>query len=152
MVKRELILAVVVVVVLAVSGGYYFVNVSNTNSANTTTVTIIGSTPGLYGENATTNPDAFIPNNLTVTQGQHVALVFENEDDGPHQLVIPGLNVNTGIVQGGQTVRVNFVASQVGVFPWDQPAGACNAGGLTPQQGGCTGEQLTNGNLTVIAP
>jgi len=40
----------------------------------------------------------------------------------------------------------------VGVFPWDQPAGACNAGGLTPQQGGCTGEQLTNGNLTVIAP
>ena len=69
MVKRELILAVVVVVVLAVSGGYYFVNVSNTNSANTTTVTIIGSTPGLYGENATTNPDAFIPNNLTVTQG-----------------------------------------------------------------------------------
>jgi len=152
MVRRDVVLAVVVVVVLAVSGGYYFVNVGGTNSGNTTTVTIIGSTPGLYGQNATTNPDAFIPNNLTVTQGQHVVMVFENEDDGPHQLVIPQLNVNTGIVQGGQTVRVNFFANKVGVFAWDQPAGACNAGGITPQEGGCTGEQLTNGNLTVIAP
>jgi len=145
-------LAVVVVAVLAASGGYYFVNVSSANSGSTTTVTIIGSTPGLFGENASQYPDAFIPNNLTVTQGTHVVLVFENEDGGPHQLVIPGLNVNTQIVQGGQTVRVNFFANKVGVFPWDQPAGACNAGGLTPQEGGCTGEQLTNGNLTVVAP
>ena len=152
MVRRDVILAIVVVVVLAISGGYYFVNVSGQNSGNTTTVTIIGSTPGLYGQNATTNPDAFIPNNLTVIQGTHVVLVFENEDDGPHQLVIPGLGVNTQIVQGGQTARVNFFANKVGVFPWDQPAGSCDAGGLTPQQGGCTGEQLTNGNLTVIAP
>ncbi|HVC26611.1 MAG TPA: cupredoxin domain-containing protein [Nitrososphaerales archaeon] len=152
MVRRDVVLAVVVVAILAASGGYYFVNASGSSSGNTTTVTIIGSTPGLYGQNATTNPDAFIPNNLTVTQGTHVVLVFENEDDGPHQLVIPGLNVNTQIVQGGQTVRVNFFANKAGVYAWDQPAGACNAGGLTPQQGGCTGEQLTNGNLTVIAP
>jgi uncharacterized cupredoxin-like copper-binding protein len=149
MVRRDIILAVVVIVILAASGGYYFFNVSNTNSGNTTTETIIGSTPGLYGQNATTNPDAFIPNNFTVKQGTHVVLVFENEDDGPHEMVIPGYGVTTGIVQGGQTVRVNFVANKVGVWAWDQPAGACNAGGLTPQEGGCTGEQLTNGNMTV---
>lgn len=150
MVRRDVILAVVVAVVLAASGGYYFINVNGQSSGNTTTETIIGSTPGLYGQNATTNPDAFIPTNFTVTQGTHVVLVFENEDDGPHEMVIPGYGITTGIVQGGQTVRVNFVADKVGVFAWDQPAGACNAGGLTPQQGGCTGAQLTNGNMTVI--
>ncbi len=151
-VTRQVMLAVVVVALLALSGGYYFVNVSGGNSANSTTVTIIGSTPGLYGQNATTNPDAFIPNNATVKQGQRVTLVFVNEDDGPHELVIPALGVTTGIVQGGQTVRVSFVPSTTGTFAWNQPAGACNYGGISPQQGGCTGDQLTNGNLTVLAP
>ncbi len=123
MVKRELILAVVVVVVLAVSGGYYFVNVSNTNSANTTTVTIIGShTRPLRRKRHPASQTRSSPTILPYTQGQHVTLVFENEDDGPHQLVIPGYGVNTGIVQGGQTVRVNFVANQAGIFPLD-PAG-----------------------------
>src|ERR1700758_3373116 len=103
MVRRDVVLAVVVVVVLAASGGYYFTSVGSGSSADSTTVTIIGSTPGLYGQNATKNPDAFIPNNFTVTQGQHVTLVFENEDDGPHELVIPGYGLSTGIVQGGQT-------------------------------------------------
>jgi Cupredoxin-like domain len=152
LVNRPVILGVVVVALLAVSGGYYFLNVNGGSSANSTTVTIIGSTPGLYGQNATQNPDAFIPNNFTVTQGQHVTLVFGNEDDGPHELVIPGYGVSTGIVQGGQTVRVNFVANEAGVFPWNQPEGACNYGGIAPQQGGCTGNQLTNGNMTVLAP
>jgi hypothetical protein len=152
MVRRDVVLAVVVVVVLAISGGYYFVNVGGTNSGNTTTVTIIGATPGLFGENATQFPDAFVPNNFTVTLGTHVVLVFENQDDGPHEMVIPGYGLNTGLVQGGQTTRLNFVANKLGVFPWSQPAGVCDAGGLTPQQGGCTGAQETNGNMTVIAP
>lgn len=152
MVRRDVLLAVVVVVVLAASGGYYFVNVSGPNSANSTTVTIIGATPGLYGENATQFPDAFIPNNFTVTLGTHVTLVFENQDDGPHEMVIPGYGINTGLVQGGQTIRLNFVANKAGIFAWNQPAGICDAGGLTPQQGGCTGAQLTNGNMTVLPP
>ncbi len=152
MVRRDVALSIVVVVVLALSGGYYFINVSSASSANSTTVTIIGSTPGLYGENATQNPDAFLPRQFTVQEGQHVTLVFENQDDGPHQLVIPAFNVNTGIVQGGQTVRVNFVPDKLGTFAFSQPPGACDAGGLTPQQGGCTGNQETNGNMTVIAP
>lgn len=145
-------LAVVVIIVLAVSGGYYVINTNAANSAQSTTVTIIGSTPGLYGENATQNPDAFIPHEFNVTEGQHVTLVFENQDDGPHQLVIPAFNVDTGLVQGGQTVRVQFVPNKLGTFPFSQPAGACDYGGLTPQQGGCTGVQETNGNMTVLAP
>src|SRR5579859_4259650 len=121
MVRRDVVLAVVVAVVLLASGGYYFVNVNGTNTANSTTVTIIGATPGLYGENATQFPDAFIPNNFTVKQGTHVTLVFENKDDGPHEMVIPGYGINTGLVQGGQTIRIVFVANKVGIFAWNQP-------------------------------
>ncbi len=149
--KRAILLAVVVIVVLAMSGGYYAYSLS-VGSANTQTVTEIGATPGLYGENATQFPDAFLPRNFTVYLGYHVTLVFENQDDGPHEMVIPAFGVDTGIVQGGQTVRVNFVPDKLGVFPFSQPAGVCSYGGLSPQQGGCTGDQETNGNITVIAP
>ena len=153
MVRRDVVLAVVVVIVLAVSGGYYFINVSGTSSgSSSSTVTIIGATPGLFGENATKFPDAFIPNNFTVTLGTHVTMVFENQDDGPHELCIPGYNFCTGIIQGGQTQRFQFVANKLGVWAWNQPPGVCNIGGLSPEQGGCTGDQLTNGNMTVVAP
>jgi hypothetical protein len=151
-VKRSVILVVVIVAILAVSGGYYFTNVSGGNCGNCVTVNMLGSTPGLYGQNATLHPDAFYPLNFTVKQGQHVTIAFDNTDDGPHELVIPAYNVTTGIVQGGSTVRVSFVASKAGVFPFFQPNGVCNAGGISPQQGGCTGQQITNGNMTVLAP
>jgi Cupredoxin-like domain len=152
MVKRSVILVVVIVAALVVSGGYYFTTVSGGNCSNCATVNMLGSTPGLYGQNATLHPDAFYPLNFTVKQGQHVTIVFDNTDDGPHELAIPAFGVNTGIVQGGSTVRVQFVADKVGIFPFFQPAGVCNAGGITPQQGGCTGQQITNGNMTVLAP
>jgi hypothetical protein len=151
-ITRQIILAVVIVVILAASGTYYFTTVNGSNCADCVTVNMLGSTPGLYGQNATLHPDAFYPLNFTVKQGQHVTIAFDNTDDGPHELVIPAYNVNTGIVQGGQTVRVSFVADKAGVFPFFQPDGVCNAGGISPQQGGCTGNQITHGNMTVIAP
>ena len=151
MVQRPILFAAVVVAILALSGGYYIYSLSGV-TGNTQTWTEVGATPGLFGENATQFPDAFIPNNFTVYEGYHVTLVFENKDDGPHEMVIPAFGVDTGLVQGGQTIRVNFVPDKLGTFSWSQPAGACNAGGLSPIQGGCTGDQETNGNLTVIAP
>lgn len=137
-------------IVLAASAGYYILTVSS-GSSDSVTVNI-EVTSGLYGQNATLFPDAFLPHNFTVTENQHVTLVFDNTDDGPHELVIPAFHVDTGIVQGGQTTRVSFVPNVVGVFPYFQPQGACDYGGLTPQQGGCTGAQETNGNMTVLAP
>jgi hypothetical protein len=151
-VSRPIILAVVIVVILGGSGTYYFTTVDSSTCLNCVTVNMLGSTPGLYGQNATLHPDAFYPLNFTVKQGQHVTIAFDNTDDGPHEMVLPAYNVDTGIVQGGQTVRVSFTADKVGVFPFYQPAGACNAGGITPAQGGCTGAQITNGNMTVLAP
>jgi len=151
MVNGPLILAVVIVVILALSGGYYISTDSGASGANSVIVNI-EVTAGLYGENASQFPDEFLPQNFTVTEGQHVTIVFDNTDDGPHELVIPQFGVTTGIVQGGQTVRVSFVPNQVGTFGFDQPQGVCDYGNLSAQQGGCTGVQETNGNMTVLAP
>jgi len=147
MVSRVVLLAVVVVVVLVGSGAYYFTSVGGGSSnAEVIDMRVTSGTP----QNGA--PDAFLPANFTVTEGAHVTLVFDNTDDGPHEFEIPALGVSTGIVQGGQTVRVNFIPTQVGTFSSDQPPGACNAGGLSYAQGGCTGAQFTNGFVTVVAP
>jgi hypothetical protein len=42
----------------------------------------------------------FSPQNFTVAEEQHVTLVIDNTDTCPHELVIPALNVTTGILQG----------------------------------------------------
>jgi hypothetical protein len=147
MVNRSIILAVVIAAILAASGAYYFSSVSGGSSnQEIIDMRVTSGTP----QNGA--PDAFLPANFTVTQGAHVTLVFDNTDDGPHEFEIPALGVTTGIVQGGQTVRVNFVPTQVGTFASDQPPGACNYGGLTYNQGGCTGQQFTNGFVTVVPP
>jgi plastocyanin len=145
MVSRSVILAVVVVAILAVSAGYYINSVSG-NAANSETIQmeVTSGTP----QNGA--PDAFLPASFTVTEGDHVTIVFDNTDDGPHEFQIPALGVSTGIVQGGQTVRTVFVPDKLGTFAYDQPAGACVS--IQDPQSSCTGAQLTNGNVTVIAP
>ena len=145
MVKRWIILAVVIVVLLAVSAGYY-INSIGVNAANSVTIDmeVTSGTPQNGG------PDHFLPANFTVTEGEHVTIVFDNTDDGPHEFQIPALGVDTGIVQGGQTTRVTFVPDKVGTFAYDQPPYAC-VSQINPASS-CTGAQETNGNVTVLAP
>lgn len=140
-----MILAVAIIAILAVSAGYYIISVSSASGA-TIDMFVSDGTP----QNG--SPDELEPLNFTVTQGQHVTIVFDNTDDGPHALVIPAFGVNTGIVQGGSTVRVSFVPDKSGTFGFYQPEGACNYGGLGYQQGGCTGTQIFNGTVTVLPP
>jgi nitrous oxide reductase len=138
-VSRTVILAVVIVAILAVSGAYYFTNVLGGSTTNSVTVNI-EVTAGLGGANSAA--DAFSPRNFTVTQGEHVTIVFDNTDDGAHELAIPQFGVNTGVIQGGSTTRINFVPNQAGTFPYYEPPGVCGA---------CTGVQETSGNMTVLA-
>lgn len=137
MVSRLLILAVVVIVVLAGSS-FYYINTVSASSKNSVTVDIM-VTDGTPQNGA---PDEFFPHFFTVTEGQHVTIVFDNTDDDPHELAIPAFNVNTGVVPSGITTRVSFVPDQTGVFPYYEPAGLC---------GNCTGAQETWGNMTVLA-
>jgi uncharacterized cupredoxin-like copper-binding protein len=138
MVSRAVILAIVIVAILAVSGAYYFTTVLG-GTADSVTVNI-EVTNGTTQNGAA---DIFEPRNFTVTEGQHVTIVFSNTDDGPHELAIPPFGVNTGIVQGGSTVRVIFTPNQIGTFAYYEPPGVCAS---------CTGQQETSGNVTVLAP
>lgn len=138
MVSRYLILAVVVIVVLAGSS-FYYINSLSSNSNNSVTVNVI-VTDGTPQNGA---PDEFLPRAFTVTEGQHVTIVFDNEDDDPHELAIPQFGVNTGVVPSGITTRVTFVPDKTGVFLYYEPPGLC---------GNCTGAQETSGNMTVLAP
>jgi len=142
-VSRTIILAVIVIVILAASGAYYFTGVLG-GSSNSVSINI-QVTSGTTQNGAA---DEFLPRNFTVIEGQHVTIVFANGDDGPHELQIPTFNVDTNVVQGGQTVRVAFTPNQVGTFKYFEPAGVCS---LNAGPAACTGLQLTSGNMTVLA-
>jgi len=137
MASRLVVAVVIVVVVLGASTGYY-VSTLNSGPAGSVTVQVM-VTAGLPSNG---QPDEFIPRNFTVLECQHVTIVFFNPDDDPHELAIPAFGVDTGVVQSGVTTRVTFIPSQVGVFPYFEPAGVC---------GNCTEAQETSGNMTVLA-
>ncbi|HXW36761.1 MAG TPA: cupredoxin domain-containing protein [Nitrososphaerales archaeon] len=136
-VSRIVIAAIALIGVLAISSAYY-INNANATSKNSVTINIM-VTDGTPQNGA---PDEFFPHYFTVTEGQHVTIVFDNTDDDPHELAIPAFGVNTGVVPSGVTTRVSFVPNQVGVFPYYEPPGLC---------GNCTGAQETWGNMTVLA-
>ncbi len=145
-VSRRGILAVVIVAVIAVSGGaYYFTNAGGGGSASSVTVNIEITN----GDLANGAADTFSPRIFAVAMGQNVTLVVHNADDGPHELLIPVFGADTGIIQSGSTTRVSFVPQLVGVFDFLEPPGVCDAGGLTPAHGGCTGKQEMTGSVTV---
>lgn len=121
--KRVVILAAAaIVLILAVTGTYYFVLPPGASA----TVTIVAT-----GDEANV---AFAPANFTVQEGQKVTLVFVNHGSAPHELEIPTLSVNTGIVNGGATTRVSFTPNKVGTFTFEQACGTfpepyCNVAG-----------------------
>ena len=56
----------------------------------------------------------FTPDNVTVSQCQHVSLVKFIYDDRPHSFAIKALNLTADELAPGLTARVDLVASQVG--------------------------------------
>jgi Cupredoxin-like domain len=142
MVSRAVIFAIVVIAILAVSAAYYISSTSSSGGGVIINMEVTDGTPQDGG------PDEILPQNFTVTQGQHVTVVFENTDDGPHEIVAPGLGFTTNIVQGGQTARVALNPSKVGTFGFYQPAGACVS--QADPAVSCTGPQLMNGTITVL--
>jgi len=137
---RSIILAAIIVVALVVSAGYYYTSVSNSNKNNVTVnITIVGGdTPN--------STDTYSPDNFTVTLNQHVTLVVLNTDDNTHGLVIPQFSVDTGIIQGGASVREQFVANKVGTFQFYEPAGYCTGGVGNV----CNSIQQMTGTMTVV--
>lgn len=144
MVNRTIILVVVVVAVLAVSAGYYISTLSSPTGTETIDLAVTDGTPQNGG------PDTLVPTNFTVTQNTPVVIVFDNTDDGPHEVVVPAEGFSTGIVQGGTTERIDFTFTKAGTYAYDQPAGSCED--LQNPAVSCTGPQLFNGFVIVVPP
>jgi hypothetical protein len=142
-VKSSVILAVVIVIILAASAGYYiYSNGSSNNSVATVNMFVSDGTPQNGG------PDQIEPTAFNLTVNHQAIIVFDNTDDGPHELVIPGLGFSTGIVQGGVTQRFTITPTKTGVYPFYQPNGACVD--TENPEGSCTGAQNFNGTVTVL--
>lgn len=128
-----MLLSFLVVILLAiglVSYNYYFAELGS--SENPVKVTILAIPETQSGSLPT-----FSPSNFTITEGEHVAIEFDNTDSSPHEFEIPTFGLSTGIVSGGQTATMNLVPEKVGTFAYGQP----DAHGL-----------ITLGNVTVLAP
>jgi len=147
--KRVVILAAVaIVLILAVTGAYHLVLPHGPST--TVTVVATGSSPeGSLG--APEEGLVFAPANFTVREGQRVTLVFVNRGSAPHELAIPQLSVDTGVVNTGATKNVSFIPSKVGTFIIMQPCGTvAELAGLP----GCNIEGYGNieGYVTVLSP
>lgn len=59
---------------------------------------------------------SYTPNEITVTAGEDVTLVFINEGVLSHNLAIPALDIQTNTVQSGDTVTLTFSAPKTGTF------------------------------------
>ncbi len=61
---------------------------------------------------------AFSPSSITLKKGEKVQLTFVNSG-GMHDFVIDELDVNSGVIQGGKSVVIEFTAPQVaGTFEY----------------------------------
>lgn len=59
----------------------------------------------------------FEPDIIWVKKGQRVKLVVESMDVA-HGFVVPGLGINFGLIDPGDTKTVEFVATKEGVYPF----------------------------------
>lgn len=59
---------------------------------------------------------SFEPTRIEVTEGEHIRLVVSSSD-GVHGVEVKKFNVNKKVPRGGETVTIDFIASEVGEFP-----------------------------------
>jgi nitrous oxide reductase len=128
--------------VVAVLGAAYYLNSQNATNSASNAVTVHIAIEGGVGAGTT---DTYSPDNFTVKEGQQVTLAVLNTDDNTHGLVIDQFKVDTGIINGGNTGRVTFVANQTGTFRFYEPPGYCKGGFGNV----CNSQQHMIGNMTV---
>ena len=108
--KRILIGVVLILVIVAGVFGYY--QFATASQANTETVKVDIKA---VTENGVEH-HLFDPATVTVHKGNHVVLVVTNTDEVEHGIVIPQLNLNTGALEGGEKVKLEFDATSTGTF------------------------------------
>jgi plastocyanin len=139
--KRQTIAIIVIAVVAIAAGENYLQSRGSTSGPSSVTINIT-----IYGGVGAGTTDRYSPDNFTVRHGQQVTLAILNTDDNTHGLVIDALKVDTGLIHGGKTDRITFIANQTGTFKYYEPPAYCTGGfGNT-----CNSAQHMIGSMTVI--
>lgn len=69
------------------------------------------------------------PDEVTVTQGANVSIVYRNVGSNQHNLHVGGYGIQTRTIPPGEEVNVTFVADEVGTFHyWCNVTGHREAG------------------------
>ncbi len=92
------------------------VNIDTTTS-NPNTTSGNASSPQVKSFTVTGKNFSFTPGNLTVNKGDTVKITFINAN-GMHDWNLDEFNAHTGVIQGGQTKTIEFVANKAGSFEY----------------------------------
>lgn len=77
------------------------------------------------------NEYSFSPSSIVVKSGEPVRIVFKNEGESMHNLVIQGLNKQTNTVGSGQVDVLEFTAPVSGIYDFICSIGDHRARGMT---------------------
>lgn len=86
------------------------------NSTSTTIDTENNQTPQVKEIIVIGNDFNFNPPNIPVKAGEPVKIIFKNEGEETHNLVIEGLNKKTSTIGGGQVDVLEFTAPSSGIY------------------------------------
>ena len=138
--------AVILIVALLAAGGAYYVysaGSSQVPGASSNSLQVIIRIVG--GANGDLSHDTYSPDNFSVRDGQNVTLVILNTGNETHALVITQFGVNSGTIPPYGTVKVWFIANQIGVFKFYEPVGYCEG----ENESVCGSAQHMSGYMTV---
>ncbi len=108
--KRVVIAVVLILVIVAGVFGYYQFAMTPQANVETYNINIKAITEDGVEHHV------FDPATVTVHKGNHVVLIVTNTDEVEHGIVIPQLNVNTGALEEGEKVKLEFDATNTGTF------------------------------------
>jgi heme/copper-type cytochrome/quinol oxidase subunit 2 len=114
--KRILIGAILVAIVVAGVFAYYQFGTSQfATPPQKQTVTVKIDIKAIHEDSG--HRHVFDPATVTVQKGDHVVLIVTNTDeDAPHGIVIPELDLNTGSLATNQQATLEFDADTAGTF------------------------------------
>lgn len=135
--SKNLVIGGIVILVLVVVGAFLVVGMTSNKAVQNATMgnsSVPTSVPETASNSAGASGSAvlegavkeftvegssfkFVPNVLTVSQGDTVKIVFKNVG-GMHNFVIDALGVETNVIQGGASETIQFQASKKGSFQY----------------------------------
>jgi uncharacterized cupredoxin-like copper-binding protein len=101
---RYPLIALAVIIGLVASHQYHRLHTSFTTATRSQTVTISSA--------------GFLPNRITVHQGELVSLMIVNTDLKPHNLAIREMNVSSSELKPSQSTVLQFAARKKGDYPF----------------------------------